>query len=98
MYTRQELENFDTPCQYIHGKKDVCMVVRSHLELYNLVDKVRALLAEKEKEIKVLSRLVKEQISERKYGIPYYGLSREQLIELDGEFEQALAELEPSDK
>jgi hypothetical protein len=61
MYTRQELENFDTPCQYIHGKKDVCMVVRSHLELYNLVDKVRALLAEKEKEIGRLKIIVSRQ-------------------------------------
>jgi len=43
MLTRDELEKFDPPCQYIGGRKIVCEVVKSHLEALDL-------LAAKEKE------------------------------------------------
>lgn len=50
MFTKEYLENLDTPCQYIAGKKIVCTVVRSHLEAL-------AIIAEKDKEMERLRKL-----------------------------------------
>jgi hypothetical protein len=72
----------------------IAYMAQSHLEalaeIEALKGKVERLAVEKE----TLRKVSFEQISQRKYGIPYYGLSREQLMDVDGDFEQALKELE----
>ena len=46
--TKKELQEFDTPCQYIAGKKIVCEVVKSHLEVLERLNV--AVKAENDKE------------------------------------------------
>ena len=54
MLSKKELEAFDTPCQYIAGKKVVCEVVKSHIEALHAKD--RELLKEVVRQVEETKR------------------------------------------
>ena len=52
MMTKKELQEFDTPCQYIAGKKIVCEVVKSHLALHAEIERLQDRIRQLEYEVK----------------------------------------------